>query len=83
MIQTIGLEFHRGLLDAIDNCLRRSKLERLKRDLFEDRIAIIEDRVTVFTLSRRAYCHTNITINVLHKQKYFTLFLFYSKYFKH
>ena len=27
------------------------------RDLFEDQIAIIEDRITVFMLSRRAYCH--------------------------
>ena len=41
----------------IDNCLCRSKLERLTRDLLEDQIAIIEDIITVFTLSRRAYCH--------------------------
>lgn len=41
MIQIIGLEFYRGLLDVINNCLCRSKLERLMRDLFEDQIAII------------------------------------------
>ena len=58
MIQTIGLEFYRGLLDVIDNCLCRSKLERLMRDLFEDQTAIIEDRITVLVLLRRAYCHT-------------------------
>ena len=30
------------------------------RDLFEDQIAIIEDRITVFMLSRRAYCHRGV-----------------------
>ena len=28
------------------------------RDLFEDQTAIIEDRITVLVLLRRAYCHT-------------------------
>ena len=58
MIQIIGLEFYRGLLDVINNCLCRSKLERLMRDLFEGQIAIIEDRITVLVLLCRAYCHT-------------------------
>ena len=53
MIETLGLESFRGLLDTTDNCCV------LMRDFFVDQISIIEDRITVFMLSRRVYCHNS------------------------
>jgi len=59
-IQTLGLGFYRGLLDTIDNCcVQITKLQKANA-ISLDQISINEDRITVFMLSRRAYCHMRV-----------------------